>query len=144
QHIDMALFDVMVGTLANQGLNYLASGAPPSRLGNAHPNIAPYEAYACVDGWIIIAVGNDRQFAQLSHLLALDKRPEWHSNAGCVSDRASLSAAITARLAQWSKSDALAALEGRGIPAGPINRVDEVFTDPQVIHRGMRLSLDRE
>lgn len=144
QHIDMALFDVMVGTLANQGLNYLASGSAPSRLGNAHPNIAPYEAYPCADGWVIIAVGNDRQFTQLRDLLALDDRPEWRSNAGRVSDRTALSAAIKAHLAHWSKSGLLAELEARGIPAGPINRVDEVFADPQVIHRGMRLALGRE
>ncbi|MBU0864313.1 MAG: CoA transferase [Alphaproteobacteria bacterium] len=143
QHIDMALFDVMVGTLANQGLNFLASGVSPSRLGNAHPNIAPYEAFACADGWVIIAVGNDRQFAQLVELLALDTRDDWRSNAARVADREALSAAITAKLDRWTKDDLLAALEARGVPAGPINRVEEVFADPQVIERGMRLSLDR-
>ena len=144
QHIDMALFDVMVGTLANQGLNYLASGVSPSRLGNAHPNIAPYEAFACADGWVIIAVGNDQQFARLVDLLALDQRPEWRSNAGRVADRAALSAAITARLASWKNGDLMAALNDLGLPAGPINRVEDVFADPQIVHREMRLALNRD
>ena len=144
QHIDMALLDVMVGTLANQGLNYLASGISPSRLGNAHPNIAPYEAFRCADGWIILAVGNDRQFARLVDALALDERPEWQSNPGRVADRPALSAAITAKLDRWKRDELLAMMDELGVPAGPINRVDDAFADPQVLHREMRLTLDRE
>ena len=144
QHIDMALLDVMVGTLANQGLNYLASGISPSRLGNAHPNIAPYEAFPCADGWVILAVGNDRQFARLVDALALDERPEWQNNPGRVADRAALSAAITTKLDRWKRDELLAMMDELGVPAGPINRVEDAFADPQVIHREMRLALDRE
>ncbi len=91
QMIDMALLDVMVGTLANQAMNYLVSGQVPTRMGNAHPNIVPYEAFPCADGWLIIAVGTDRQFARLAALLDLDARAEWSTNAGRVADRAALS-----------------------------------------------------
>src|SRR5690606_11408010 len=87
QHIDMALMDVMVGTLANQAMNYLASGVSPRRLGNAHPNIAPYEAFPVSDGWIIVAVGNDAQFRRFAAMLDLPERAAWASNAGRVADR---------------------------------------------------------
>ena len=141
QHIDMALMDVMVGTLANQAMNYLVSGESPTRLGNAHPNIAPYEAFPVADGWIVIAVGNDAQFRRLAALLDLPEREQWATNSGRVADRAALSQAISAQTRDWERDALLADLEEQGIPAGPINTVAQALTDPQVAARGMVLDL---
>jgi crotonobetainyl-CoA:carnitine CoA-transferase CaiB-like acyl-CoA transferase len=141
QHIDMALLDVMTGTLANQAMNYLVSGKVPHRLGNAHPNIAPYEAFPVADGWIIIAVGNDAQFGRLADLLDLPARDEWATNAGRVRDRVALSHAISAQSRDRERDALLADLEEQGIPAGPINTVAEALADPQVAARGMVLDL---
>lgn len=141
QFVDMALLDVMVGTLANQAMNYLASGKSPTRLGNAHPNIVPYEAYPCADGWAIIAVGNDSQFARLADLLDLNPPNNWATNAGRVEDRAAVSAAVSSRTQDWERDALLVALEGEGIPAGPINTVEQALTDPQVVARGMVVDL---
>ena len=141
QLIDMALLDVMTGTLANQAMNYLVSGENPTRLGNAHPNIAPYEAFPVADGWIIVAVGNDMQFQRLSALLGLPEHDLWRTNAGRVEDRASLSPAIGALTRGWSRDSLLTALEIEGIPAGPINTVAEALADPQIAARGMVLDL---
>jgi len=141
QLIDMALFDVMTGTLANQAMNYLVSGVNPTRLGNAHPNIAPYEAYPVADGWIIVAVGNDAQFQRLAELLGLPEAEQWRTNAGRVQDRAALSPAISALTKGWSRDSLLTALEIEGIPAGPINTVAEALADPQIAARGMVLDL---
>jgi len=141
QHIDMALFDVMTGTLANQAMNYLVSGKVPHRLGNAHPNIAPYEAFPVADGWIIIAVGNDAQFGRLCDLLDLPDNPRWVTNAGRVDDRAALSPAIAAQTRDWERDALLADLEEQGIPAGPINSVADALGDPQIAARGMVLDL---
>lgn len=141
QHIDMALMDVMVGTLANQAMNALVSGTSPTRLGNAHPNIAPYEAFPVADGWLIVAVGNDAQFRRLSDLLDLPDNPGWATNAGRVADRAALSAAISAQTRDWERDALLADLEEQGIPAGPINTVVQALADPQVAVRGMVLDL---
>ena len=141
QHIDMALMDVMTGTLANQAMNYLVSGKVPTRLGNAHPNIAPYEAFPTADGWIIIAIGNDSQFQRLVELLDLPEHRRWLTNAGRVSDRHALSKAISAQTRDWEKAALLADMEEQGIPAGPINTVAEALTDPQIAARGMILDL---
>jgi crotonobetainyl-CoA:carnitine CoA-transferase CaiB-like acyl-CoA transferase len=141
QHIDMALLDVMTGTLANQAMNYLVSGKVPHRLGNAHPNIAPYEAFPAAHGWVIVAVGNDSQFRRLADLLDLPDQPHWSTNAGRVHDRAALSPAIAAQTRDWEKAALLAALEEQGIPAGPINTVAEALADPQIAARGMVLDL---
>lgn len=119
QHIDMALLDVMAGTLANQGMTYLAWGISPSRLDNAHPNIAPYEVFPCADARDILAVGNTRQFARLVEALALEERPEWPSNPGRVADRAALSAAVTAKLDRWKSGELLARMDELGVPAQP-------------------------
>ena len=143
QQVDLALFDVMVGTLANQAMNYLASGKVPQRLGNAHPNIVPYEAFPVSDGWVIVAVGNDGQFARLADLLGLEQRPEWRTNAGRVTDRAVLSPAVAGQTRGWARDALLAALEQRGIPAGPINTVAEALADPQIDARGMVLEMER-
>jgi len=141
QLIDMALFDVLTGTLANQAMNYLVSGQDPTRLGNAHPNIAPYEAFPVDEGWIIVAVGNDGQFRRLAEVIGLPERAEWATNAGRVRDRAALSQAIAGQTRGWERDALLAALETQGIPAGPINTVAQALADPQIAARGMVLDL---
>ena len=113
----------------------------PTRLGNAHPNIAPYEAYPVADGWIIVAVGNDTQFQRFAALLGLPEREPWRTNAGRVEDRAALSPAIAALTRGWSRDSLLAALEIEGIPAGPINTVADALADPQIAARGMVVDL---
>jgi crotonobetainyl-CoA:carnitine CoA-transferase CaiB-like acyl-CoA transferase len=141
QHIDMALLDVMTGTLANQAMNYLVSGKVPHRLGNAHPNIAPYEAFPVADGWIILAVGNDAQFLRLCDVIDIPYEKKWWTNADRVRDRVALSQAISAQTRDWERDALLADLEEQGIPAGPINTVAEALSDPQIAARGMVLDL---
>ena len=144
-HIDMALLDTQVAVLANQAMNYLVSGTPPRRLGNAHPNIAPYQTFQLGDGHIIIAVGNDGQFRKLCTLLglpALGEDPRFLTNADRVANRDALTAALSPALALRRKDELLAALAAAGVPAGPINDVAQVFADPQVVARGMKLDLD--
>lgn len=141
QLVDMALFDVMVGTLGNQAMNYLVSGRSPRRMGNAHPNIAPYEAFEAKDGWLIVAVGNDRQFQRFSEAIDLPAREEWTSNARRVKNRVSLSAAIALRIAEMKRDELLLKLENRGVPAGPINNVKQALADPQIAARGMVVEL---
>jgi crotonobetainyl-CoA:carnitine CoA-transferase CaiB-like acyl-CoA transferase len=144
QHIDMALFDVMVGTLSNQALNYLVSGVSPHRIGMAHPNIVPYDGFATADGWVIVAVGNDTQFARFAEVLGLEVRPEWVTNEGRVEHRAALEPAIAEMVKTWKRDELLAALEAHGIPCGPIHTVGEALEDPQIKARGMRLDMKRE
>ncbi|WP_108446560.1 CaiB/BaiF CoA transferase family protein [Halomonas denitrificans] len=147
RHIDVALLDVQVATLANQALNALTSGASPARHGNAHPNIVPYQAFACADGHLVLTVGNDSQFARLAKLLG---HPEWAedpayaTNAARVDNREVLVAMIQSRLLDGERDAWLAELEVRGIPAGPINSLTEVFDDPQVRHRGLRRTIDQD
>jgi glutaryl-CoA transferase len=144
QHIDMALLDSMVGVLANQSLNYLVSGQVPHRMGNAHPNIVPYQTFAVSDGYVIIAVGNDTQFARLCEYLGVGQLaadPSYASNAARVGNRAQLIGILSERLVHHPRDALLAALEERGIPAGPINTIADVFADPQVVHRGMQVDL---
>ncbi len=143
-HIDMSLLDTQVSVLANQAMNYLASGNPPRRLGNAHPNIVPYQVFQAADGPIIIAAGNDRQFARVCELLGLsglagDDR--FKTNARRVANRAALTPLIEAETSRRSANDLLAALETAGVPAGPVNRIDQVFADPQVVARQLRRDL---
>jgi crotonobetainyl-CoA:carnitine CoA-transferase CaiB-like acyl-CoA transferase len=143
-HIDMALLDTQVSVLANQAMNYLVSGETPRRLGNAHPNIAPYQTFAVQGGWVIVAVGNDGQFRKLCQLLALPALPDdprFRTNADRVANRDDLTAALAPALSQRANDELLTALAAAGVPAGPINTVAEVFADPQVISRGMRLNL---
>ncbi|BBC72216.1 CoA-transferase [Altererythrobacter sp. B11] len=144
QLVDMALLDVMVGTLANQAMNYLASGQVPHRLGNAHPNIVPYQAFAVADGWMILAVGNDRQFERFAQVIGLEVQEGWRTNPGRVADRAALCAQIAERLAEWPRDVLLSALAEVGVPAGPINDVAQALVDPQVAARGMVLEMERE
>lgn len=143
--IDMALLDTQVAVLANQAMNYLVSGESPRRLGNAHPNIAPYQTFATVDGHVILAVGNDAQFRRLCTLLgqeALASRAEFATNADRVRNREALTAALSPGLALRRRAELLDVLAAAGIPAGPINDLAEVFADPQVEFRGLRIERD--
>ena len=146
QHIDLALLDVQVATLANQALNALVAGRSPERHGNAHPNIVPYQAFACADGHLVVTVGNDSQFARFADLLG---HPEWAedpayaTNAARVGNREVLVSLIQGILLERDRDDWLTEMEARGIPAGPINTLTEVFDDPQVRHRGMHRTLQR-
>lgn len=142
QQIDVALFDVATAVMANQGMNYLATGKAPKRLGNAHPNIVPYAVFDCADGFIIIASGNDGQFGKLCKLLDLDPGDRFASNAERLENREELTALLTAQTLKWTKLELLAACEASGVPAGPINDMEEVFADPQIVHRGMRVDID--
>ncbi|HYD11807.1 MAG TPA: CaiB/BaiF CoA-transferase family protein [Allosphingosinicella sp.] len=139
-HIDMALLDVQVAVLANQAMNWLIGGEVPHRLGNTHPNIAPYQAFAVADGHVIVAVGNDAQFERLLALLGLSEDPLYASNAGRVRNRAALDALLAPAIALRRRDELLAALAAADIPAGPINDVAQVFADPQVIARGLQIA----
>jgi len=145
QYIDMALLDVQVATLANQAMNFLASGESPQRRGNSHPNIVPYQAFQTGDGHIILAIGNDAQFERFCRLagrdeLAVDAR--FRSNSDRVRFRDALVPQVASIMLQKSSADWLVALNTEGIPCGPINDIEQVFADPQVQHRGLQLELD--
>jgi crotonobetainyl-CoA:carnitine CoA-transferase CaiB-like acyl-CoA transferase len=143
-HVDMALFDATVAILANQALNALVSGKPPRRLGNAHPNIVPYQVFPVSDGHVVVAVGNDGQYAKLCRILgepALAENPDYRTNALRVKHRDALCARISGLTRAFTRSDLLAALERDGVPAGPINTIADVFADPQTIARGMKVDL---
>lgn len=143
QHVDLSLLDCMTGVLANQAMNYLASGQCPTRLGNAHPNIVPYQVFPVADGHIIIACGNDRQFASLCGILDLPELIDdarFLSNADRVANRTVLAEALTQACLGWPKTDLLSALEKHGVPGGPINSVQEALNDPQIQHRGMQIT----
>ncbi len=144
QHIDMALMDSAVAILANQAMNYFATGTPPKRLGNYHPNLAPYQVFPCSDRHIIIATGNDAQYQRLCALLErpeLAQAPEYASNAERVARREALSDLLSVSTAEWAAEDLLAACEAQGVPAGPINDTAEVFADPQIRARGLELDM---
>ena len=144
-HIDMALLDTQVAVLGNQALNWMASGVVPVRMGNGHANLAPYQSFPTADGDLIIAVGNDRQFAKLCDVLGvpdMTRDPRFATNPARVTNRAALLPLVTARTVLWPSADLLAALEAAGVPVGPVNRIDQVFADPQVVTRGMRLMVD--
>jgi len=145
QHIDLALFDVQVATLANQATNYLVSGRSPKRLGNAHPNIVPYQAFATSDSHLILAVGNDEQFRKFcdvagSPKLAEDER--YITNADRVRNRDSLIPKLVEIFMTRTKSWWIEELENVGVPCGPINTLEEVFTDPQILSRSMIMNVD--
>ena len=146
-HIDMALFDCMTGVLANQAMNHLVTGRSPRRLGNAHPNIVPYQVFEVSDGHVIIACGNDRQYRELCAILGrtdLADAPRFATNPDRVARRDELVPMIAGELAGWSRAALLEALESRSVPAGPINSVADVLADPQTLARGMRLNLEDE
>ncbi|WP_374989859.1 CaiB/BaiF CoA transferase family protein [Rhizobium sp. TH2] len=145
QHIDMALLDCMTGVLANQAMNFLASGNVPKRLGNAHPNISPYQTFAVADGHLIVACGNDSQFGRLAEILGLPEMAaddRFKTNPARVANRALVTETMEAKTRMWQRDDLLAALEKAGVPAGPINSVADVFEDPQFVHRGMKITAD--
>jgi len=142
QSVDLALLDVTAATLANQASNYLVGGLNPTRLGNAHPNIVPYQSFVARDGHLIVAVGNDAQFRRF--VIAL-QRPElaedvrFASNRDRVRHREQLIPLLQAALLERDKSEWLRILEQAQVPAGPINSVAEVFEEPQILARGMRV-----
>lgn len=145
QHIDMALFDSQISVLGNQNLNYLVSGKSPVQMGNAHMNIAPYEVLPVKDGHIILAVGNDGQFRRFCEVVGLSELPsdpDFATNPARVANRARLREHLVAQLARLERAPLLADLEKAGVPASPINTIGQMFDDPQVIARGMRLDLD--
>ncbi|MEM1113523.1 MAG: CaiB/BaiF CoA-transferase family protein [Pseudomonadota bacterium] len=144
QQVDLALLDVTAATLANQASNFLVGGQNPSRLGNAHPNIVPYQSFVCADGHLIVAVGNDAQFARYVSAigraeLADDER--FATNAARVANRDSLVPLLQGEMLRRGKDEWLAALEAAGVPAGPINSVAEVFAEPQIQARGMQVNI---
>ncbi|MCH9784235.1 MAG: CoA transferase [Gammaproteobacteria bacterium] len=144
QHIDMALLDVQVATLANQAMNFLTSGTAPGRMGNAHPNIVPYQTFPAADGDIILTIGNDGQFARFCEVAG---RPEWATderyatNAARVANRDTLIPALRQTTVMKTTAEWLRLLEDAGVPGGPVNTIEQVFEDPQVRHRGLRIDL---
>lgn len=144
EHVDMALLDTQVAVLANQAENYFISGKAPRRLGNAHPNIVPYQVFPSSDGHLIIACGNDGQFQRLCAILGCPQfaaDPAYATNAGRVAGRDVLVPQLADLTARFTRDDLLAALETAGVPAGPINTVADVFEDPQVLHRQLKVDL---
>lgn len=142
--LDLALLDSQVAVLGNQAMNYLVGGKPPPRLGNAHPNIVPYDVFPVTDGHIIIATGNDGQWRKLCEVLgepALADHPDYLDNKSRVKNRVALTERLHLLCQRYAKADLLAGLEKVGVPAGPINDIGEVFADPQVIARGVRVDL---
>ena len=144
QHIDLALLDVQVASLANQAQNYLTTGKPPVRMGNAHPSIVPYQDFATADGAMIVAVGNDSQFARLATAAG---HPEWAqdprfaTNKARVQHRDAFLAAFTPVARSRTTADWIATLEQAGVPCGPINDLAQVFDDPQIQARGLRITM---
>jgi formyl-CoA transferase len=144
QHVDLALLDTQVAMIANLNMNYLVSGAVPGRMGNAHANIVPYQAFASADGHVILAVGNDGQFEKFCQIanrpeLALD--PRFQRNADRVRNREILVPIVAALMKSRTTGEWTTACDAAQVPCGPINRLDQVFADPQVIHRQMRIDL---
>ncbi|MDG1456544.1 MAG: CaiB/BaiF CoA-transferase family protein [Pseudoprimorskyibacter sp.] len=142
QHIDMALMDCAVSAMANQALNYMSTGTSPGRTGNYHPNLTPYQVFDCSDGHIIIATGNDGQYQRLCALLGLDAMamdPDYLTNRDRVKNREAMIDRLMAKTRKWTKDDLLAGCEEQGVPAGPINDMAEVFADPQVQARGLKI-----
>jgi crotonobetainyl-CoA:carnitine CoA-transferase CaiB-like acyl-CoA transferase len=142
-HIDMALLDSQVAVLANQALNFMASGTAPNRMGNAHPNLVPYQSFATADGDVIIAVGNDRQFAKLCAILGLDdiaSDERFRTNPARVGHRDTLIPLLRNAIGVWPRGALAARLEADGVPGGPINPLDAVFADPQIVHRGLAIA----
>jgi crotonobetainyl-CoA:carnitine CoA-transferase CaiB-like acyl-CoA transferase len=144
QHVDMALMDVLVAAMANQAMNYLVSGVPPVRLGNAHPNIVPYESFKTADDYVVVAVGNDAQFRRFCEVAgrgALADDPRFASNSDRVRHRELLVAIVRDFMRERPREFWLRELERVGVPCGPINDLAQVFSDPQVVARGLRIEL---
>lgn len=144
QYIDMALLDCQVAMLANQNLNFMTSGKAPRRAGNAHQNLVPYQVFAAADGHLIVAVGNDGQFRNYCRVVGLPELaddPRYATNPQRVRNRDSLVPLLAERMATGARDTWLAELEAAGVPAGPINTLDQVYEDPQVLARGMKREL---
>ena len=144
QHIDMALLDCSVALLANQAMSYFASGANPPRMGNAHAQVVPYGVFEVADGAVVLAPANDRLFVKLMHLLDrgdLADDPRLQDNAGRIAHRDWMEREIRATLRGWQRETLLQHCKAHGVPAGPINRLDQLFADPQVRARGLQLDL---
>ena len=147
QHIDLSLLDVQVAALANQALNYLSSGIAPVRQGNAHPNIVPYQVFATSDGHVMLAVGNDDQFARfcdIADVSQLATDPRFKTNSERVRNRSKLIPHLQKIIIEHPTHWWVEQLEKAGIPGGPINTIDQVFDDPQIKHRRMQVSLEGE
>ena len=144
QHIDLSLLDVATATTANQAMNYLATGAPPNRRGNNHPNIVPYCAVSTSDGYIILAVGNDEQFKNFNKIFDVEwyRKDKFKTNPARLENRDELLNLIEGKTINFSSADLLIECENYGVPAGPINTLEDVFNDPQILHRGMKIDLD--
>lgn len=144
QHIDLSLLDVATATTANQAMNYLATGTPPNRRGNDHPNIVPYCAVSTSDGYIILAVGNDEQFKNFNKIFNVEwyRKDKFKTNPARLENRDELLNLIEGKTINFSSSALLTKCENYGVPAGPINTLEEVFNDPQILHRGMKIDLD--
>jgi crotonobetainyl-CoA:carnitine CoA-transferase CaiB-like acyl-CoA transferase len=145
QSIDMALFDCQAAALANQAANYMVGGLLPTRLGNAHPNIMPYQVFATADGYLILAVANDRQFASFARAAGIEtvlSDARFATNAARVERRDLVIGILTPILARRTTTDWITILEEANVPCGPINRVDQVFADPQAIARGLTVAME--
>jgi crotonobetainyl-CoA:carnitine CoA-transferase CaiB-like acyl-CoA transferase len=145
QYLDMALLDVAASVTANQAMNHLTTGTPPGRMGNAHPNLTPYQVFDCADGHIIIATGNDGQYQRLCNLLGLESmgtEAQFAGNSDRIANRDEMTRRLTAATSKMTKAALLAACEGQGVPAGPINDMGEMLDDPQIKARGMQIELD--
>jgi crotonobetainyl-CoA:carnitine CoA-transferase CaiB-like acyl-CoA transferase len=147
QHIDLALLDVQIAALANQSANYLTTGKAPGRLGNDHPSIVPYQAFKAKDGYLILAVGNDTQFRSFCEQAGLAGVPDdarFANNAARVRNREALTGILAAVFPTRTVDEWIAMMETANVPCGPINTLDRVFADPQVIARGMRVDMPHE
>ncbi|MDA9354390.1 CoA transferase [Amylibacter sp.] len=144
QHIDLSLLDVATATTANQAMNYLTTGISPNRKGNNHPNIVPYCAVPTSDGHIILAVGNDSQFENFSKIFNANwyKEDKYKTNPARLKNRDELLSLIEENTTNISSIDLLSQCENFGVPAGPINTIEDVFNDPQILHRGMKIDLN--
>ena len=144
QHIDLSLLDVATATTANQAMNYLTTGTPPNRRGNNHPNIVPYCAVSTSDGYIILAVGNDEQFKNFNKIFDVEwyRKDKFKTNPARLENRDELLNLIEGKTINFSSTALLTKCENYGVPAGPINTLEDVFNDPQILHRGMKIDLD--
>lgn len=147
QHIDVALLDAQVAMLANQAQNYFATGVAPTRMGNAHPNITPYQVFETADGHIVLAVGNDGQFASFCRVAGLESLaadPRFATSGARVAARGELVAHVAAAMRTRTSAAWIATLEEAGVPCGPINTIDAVFADPHVQARGLAQTMRRD
>ena len=145
QHLDLALLDTQVGILANQGMNYLATGVPPGRIGNAHPNIVPYQPFKARDGDVILACGNDNlfnKFCEVAGCQHLARDARFATNSKRVENREAITSLLAEIFARRTTQEWCNALEAAGVPNGPINNLKQVFEEPQVIARGMKIELE--